>query len=261
MDTETVVTQTTQTKERIHLLNVPIDIVKKEDLAAVTGTLLENGEGGYIVLLSLWDLLRARRNGEYRSYVLEADAVIPISRSIISGARFLTGKEPVRYLPFDFIIAILSILEYREQSVYLMGGRKKVLEKAEKNVSKTFPRLHIVGRYTGRFRKNIEGAVLQAIRKAAPSLLLVGKGVHGKELWIRRKCDKLGPGIRLWCSDIYDVFANKRRHPTDYVFKHGLEWVECCFKKPLYFLRVFLYIYYGILLLFYKFFKSKKKEQ
>jgi N-acetylglucosaminyldiphosphoundecaprenol N-acetyl-beta-D-mannosaminyltransferase len=257
MGTETIVTQT---KERIYLLNVPIDIVEKENLPVVIGDLLASGEARHIVLLSLRDLLRAKRNSEYRSYVLKADVIIPISKSLVSGARFLTGKELVRYLPFDFIIAVLSILEHREHSVYLMGGRKKNLEKAEKNVKKTFPHLQIVGRYAGRFKKNIEGAILEAIRKASPSLLLVGKGVHGKELWIGRKGGKLGPGIRLWCSDIYAVFANKRRHPTDYAFKHGLEWVEFCLKKPLYFLRVFLYIYYKMLLLFYKVFKSKKKE-
>ncbi|MDR2793159.1 MAG: WecB/TagA/CpsF family glycosyltransferase [Treponema sp.] len=255
MGTETFVTQT---KERIYLLDVPIDIVKKENLPVVIGNLLGSEGASHIVLLSLWDFLRAKRNSEYRSYVLKADVIIPISKSLVSGVRFLTGKESIRYLPFDFIIAVLSTLEEREHSVYLMGGKKKVLEKAEKNVRKTFPRLQVVGRYAGRLKKNRDRAILEAIRKASPSLVLVGKGIPGKELWIWRKSGKLGAGIRLWCSDIYAVFANKRRHPTDYAFKYGLEWVEFCFRKPFYFLRVFLYIYYKILLLFYKFFKNRK---
>jgi N-acetylglucosaminyldiphosphoundecaprenol N-acetyl-beta-D-mannosaminyltransferase len=164
-------------------------------------------------------------------------------------------------MPFDFIIALLSLLEIREQSVYLMGGKRKVLEKAEKNVKQTFPGLQIVGRCAGRFKKNREDAILEAIRKAAPSLLLVGKGVQGEELWIRRKGGKLGSGIRLWCSDMYEVFANKQSHPTEYMFKYGLEWLEFCLKKPARLLRLFPYVYYIILLLFYRLFKSKKKEQ
>ncbi|MDR0374873.1 MAG: WecB/TagA/CpsF family glycosyltransferase [Treponema sp.] len=256
---------TGQVKERINLLNVPIDTVEKENLPIVIGNLLGSGGAKHIVLLSLWDLLRARRNNEYRSYVLNADVIIPISKSLVGGSRFALGKKPIRYMPFDFIIALLSLLEIREQSVYLMGGKKKVLEKAEKNVKHTFPYLQIVGRCAGRFKKNREDAILEAIRKAAPSLLLVGKGVQGEELWIQRKGDKLGPGIRLWCSDMYEVFANKKRHPTEYTFKHGLEWIGFCLKKPAHFLRLFPYIYYIFLLLFYKFFKNKKtvsaKEQ
>ncbi|MDR0556435.1 MAG: WecB/TagA/CpsF family glycosyltransferase [Treponema sp.] len=262
MDAENFVARV---KERINLLNVPIDIVEKENLPIVIGDLLGSGEAKHIVLLSLWDLLWARWNSEYRSYVLNADVIIPISKSLVSGSRFLFGKEPIRYMPFDFIIALLSMLELREQSVYLMGGKKKILEKAEKNVKHTFPCLQIVGRCAGRFKKSREDAILEAIRKAAPSLVLVGKGVQGEELWIQRKGGKLGLGIRLWCSDIYEVFANKKRHPAEYMFKHGLEWVEFCLKKPVHILRLFPYIYYTLLLLFYKLFKDKKdvpaKEQ
>ncbi|MDR2446116.1 MAG: WecB/TagA/CpsF family glycosyltransferase [Treponema sp.] len=247
-----------QAKERINLLNVPIDIVKKENLPIVIGDLLGSGEAKHIVLLSLWDLLRARRNNEYRSYVLNADVIIPISKSLTGGSRFLLGKEPIRYMPFDFIIALLSILELREQSVYFMGGKKKILEKAEKNVKHTFPRLQIVGRCSGRFKKNREYAILKAIWKAAPSLVLVGKGVQGEELWIQRNSDKLRTGIQLWCSDMYEVFANKKRHPAEYTFKHGLEWIGFCLKNPARLLRLFPYVYYMLLLLRYKFFKSKK---
>jgi len=68
-----------------------------------------------IVLLSLWDLLRARRNGEYRDYVLSAALVIPISKSIVSGARFITGKKLVRYMPYHFII---SLNQHRKPSVH-----------------------------------------------------------------------------------------------------------------------------------------------
>jgi N-acetylglucosaminyldiphosphoundecaprenol N-acetyl-beta-D-mannosaminyltransferase len=258
MDAEKPVTET---KERINLLNVPIDIVQKERLPVVIGNLLGSGEAKHIVLLSLWDMLRARRNNEYRSYILKADLIIPISKTLTGGTRFLTGKEPIRYMPFDFIIALLSILELHEHSLYLMGGKKKVLEKAEKNVKHTFPHLQIVGRYSGHFKKSVEPAILEAIRKASPSLLLVGKGVHGEELWIQRKGEKLGPGIRLWCSDIYQVFANKKRHPSDYAFKHGLEWVGICLRNPWRYFRIFPYLYYKILLLFHKLFKSNRKEQ
>ncbi len=245
---------------RIHLLNVPLDIVKKEDLPVVIGNLLKKDGAKHIVLLSLWDLLRARRNNEYRAYVLSADLVIPISKSLVSGARFLTSKEPSRYLPFDFIIALLSILELREYSLYLMGGSKKVLDTAELNVKHTFPKLDIVGRRAARFKKNVEGAILEAIRKASPALLMVGKGVQGGELWIPRKCGNMGSGIRFWCSDIYWVFANKKGHPSDNAFKYGLEWVNYCVRNPFYLFHIFQYMYYKLLLVVYKLFKKKGKK-
>ena len=240
--------------ERVDFLKVPVDIVSPENLGDVVYDLLKEKKELNIVLLSLWDLLRARRNGDYRYYVTRASLVIPISKSLISGIKFITGKKAHRYMPFDFIVSMLTILENREFSCYLLGGKTKVLLKTEKNIKQTFPRLRIVGRFTGNFRRQDEATIIKAIKKASPSLLLVGKGVRGKERWIARNNINLGPGMRLWCSDIFDVFAEKKKHPSRSSFDKGLEWVGYCFQNPFKFFRIFPYIGYKFLLLFYKLF-------
>ena len=207
-------TETSEKKQRLSLLKVPIDIISPEQLGSFIYDLLKEEREHNIVLLSLWDLLRARRNGEYRNYILNASLVIPISKSIVSGLKFLCGEKAYRYMPFDFIVSLLTNLEKKEFSCYLLGGDKRNLLKTEKNIRQTFPKLRIVGRFQGSFKKADEPALIKAIKKASPSLLLVGKGVRGGEYWIRRNSLKLGNGLRLWCSDIFDVFAEKKSHPS-----------------------------------------------
>lgn len=247
----------TEKKQRVTFLKVPIDIVAPEDLDSVIYNLAKDEKEHNIILLSLWDLLRARRSGEYRTYVTRASLVIPISKSIISGLKFLMGKKAFRYMPFDFIISILTILEKREYSTFLLGGSKKILLKTEKNIRQTFPRLRIVGRCPGYFKRHEEAVILKAIKKASPSLLLVGKGVRGKERWIAKNNIAIGQkGMRLWCSDIFDVFAEKKKHPSSGTFNAGLEWVGFCFQKPIRFFRIFPYMRYKFLLLIYKIFNK-----
>jgi N-acetylglucosaminyldiphosphoundecaprenol N-acetyl-beta-D-mannosaminyltransferase len=246
----------TPNRERIIFLNVLIDIVEPDRLVPLAHKLLSEGAEQNIVLLSVWDLLRARRNTEYRDYVQQASLVIPISKSIIRGIRFLTGKQAVRYMPFDFVITLLSMLENSELSCYLLGGKKLVLAKAEKNLRDTFPALRIVGRFPGSFRRQEEGIIIEAIRKASPSLLLVGKGIRGGERWIARNSGALGKGLRLWCSDLFEVFAERRKHPSREVFDLGLEWVGYSLQNALKFLRIFPFIYYNIVLLAHKTFKK-----
>ncbi|MCL2381120.1 MAG: WecB/TagA/CpsF family glycosyltransferase [Treponema sp.] len=252
--------------QRITFLEVPIDIVPPEALPDVVARLLMppkgparglplKGKGKNIVLLSLADLLRARRDGEYRSFVRGAALVIPISKSIVSGVRFLTGKKPSRYMPFNFVVSLLSLLERKEHSIYLLGGRRQTLRKTEKNIHATFPRLKIVGRHEGYMRKNEEAVVIEAIRKASPSLLLAAKGIRKEELWIARNSVRLNSELRLWCSDLFDVFAEKKRRPSDAVFDKGLEGLLFCFRNPLRFFRIFPYLWYNVLLLTYKIFR------
>jgi len=249
-----VETETSEIQQRISLLKVPIDIIAPENLSSVVYDLLKEKKEHNIVLLSLWDLLRARRSGEYRSYVTRASLVIPISKSIIGGIKFLTGKKAYRYMPFDFIISILTILENREFSCYLLGGKRKILLKTEQNIRQTFPRLRIVGRFPGYFKKYEEATIIKAIKKASPALLLAGTGIRGKERWIARNNLALGEGMRLWCSDIFDVFAEKKKHPSRAAFNSGLEWIGYCFNNPFKFFRLFPYIGYKFLLLYYKLF-------
>jgi N-acetylglucosaminyldiphosphoundecaprenol N-acetyl-beta-D-mannosaminyltransferase len=246
--------------ERISLLNVPVDILSPQNLERAVSGLIEGGGAKNIVLLSIWDLLRARKTGEYRNYVQNAALVIPISKSLVSGARFLTGKTPYRYMPFEFVVRLLTILERREFTAYLLGSKAHVLKRAERNITQTFPGLRIIGRHSGGYKKQAEETMLTAMKKAAPSLMLVGNGVHGREKWLARHGDRLSPGLRLWCSDLFEVFAEKRRRPSRAVFEHGLEWFGFCLQKPARFFRVFPYMRYKLLLLGYKLFKREKKK-
>ena len=247
--------------ERINILKVPLDIVPPDALSRRVYELLapeQNGriKGKNLILLSLWDLLRARGNNEYRDFVQKASMVIPISKSLVGGARFLTGKTPARYMPFNFVIRLLTILENRELSVYLLGSKARVIKKTEKKINQTFPKLRIVGRFAGNFRRQDEGAILEAIRKASPSLLLVGQGVHGGERWIVRNTGSLNAGLRLWCSDMFDIFAERKKRPSNATFDRGLEWIGYCCQNPLRLFRFFPYFYYKFLLLAYRVFKK-----
>jgi len=243
-------------RQLVNLLKVPIDIVEPETLSSIIIDLAKDKKEHNIVLLSLWDLLRARRNGEYRNYILNASMVVPISKSIISGVKFLTGKTVYRFMPFDFIISALTALESRELSCYLLGGDRKALVKTEQNIRQTFPKLRVVGRFHGYFKKHEESTIIKAITKSSPSLLLVGRGVRGKERWISKNNQILGEGIRLWCSDIFDVFAEKKKHPSQSTFDAGLESIGYCFQNPFKFFRIFPYIGYKFMLLYYKLFKK-----
>lgn len=236
------------TLNRTQVLGVPVDILPPERIEEIA-ELFEDGKNHQIVLLSLWDLMRARSSGEFRGMVAGASLVLPVSQSIVRGARFLKKPEPIRYMPFDFIIRLLGALERRGRSVYLLGSSRSVIQKAEVNIKSTFPGLRVVGRYAGRYPKQMEGSIIEAVRKATPSLLLVGSGTPGRERWIPRNLSCFNSGIYLWCSDLFEVFAKRRSRPSQRIFGKGLEWMPYLIHRPWKIYRLFVFLWFEILLL------------
>jgi len=233
---------------RVSVLGVPVDILPPGGIEELVAHFAD-GKNHQIVLLSLWDLMRARRSGEFRTMIAGASLVLPISLSVVRGARFLHREEPIRYMPFDFVVKLLAALEQHGKSVYLLGGSRSSVQKAAGNIKTTFPGIRVVGRFAGRYPKHIESAIVEAIKKATPSLLLVGSGVPGRERWIPRNLSRFNSGIYLWCSDLFEVFAERRSKPSRSLFKNGLEWLPFFAKRPWKLYRVFIYLWYNILLL------------
>jgi N-acetylglucosaminyldiphosphoundecaprenol N-acetyl-beta-D-mannosaminyltransferase len=233
---------------RVSVLGVPVDILPPEGIEDLV-LRCADGKNHQIVLLSLWDLMRARRPGEFRTMISGASLVLPISRAITKGAHFLRKPEPVRYMPFDFVVKLLGALEKRGKSVYLLGSTLTSIQRAERNLKSTFPGLRVVGRFAGRYPKQLELSIVEAVKKATPSLLLVGAGVPGREKWIPRNLAHFNSGIYLWCSDLFEVFAERRSKPSKALFRSGLEWLPFLARQPWKVYRGFIFLWYNVLLL------------
>lgn len=247
-------------KQRIELLGVPVDICRPEDIESEIMRILEKQGTKQIVFLTIWDLLKARKKrSNLGACIKNADLILPISKSILSGAKFLKLDVPVRYNPFNATIHVLSILDKLYKSVYLLGGRKKALLQAERNVRETFRGLQIVGRFVGYFSKDVESDVVQAIRKASPSLVIVGDGIKEKNLWSYNRRDSFSSSIFLYYKDCLGIFSDRIRRVSAKTFDKGMEiWSEIL-HNPLEIFLIFPYCYYLLLLLGTRLFGNRSK--
>lgn len=243
--------------KRINIVGVPVDICKNEDMDDVILELLAKPGTKQIVFLSIWDLLRGRNQKKaFSQYLKTADLILPISKSIISGARFLKKDLPVRYNPFKAVISVLSSMESHYKSLFLLGGRKKSLQLAERNVRETFPELQIVGRYVGYHSKTVEEDIVQAIYKSSPSFVIVSEGIKEKNLWAYNRRNKFSSSIFLYYKDCIGIFSERKKRVRETTFDKGLEiWPEIL-RNPFKIFLIFPYIRYIILLVWYRLFKK-----
>lgn len=241
---------------RIRVLKVPVDVIHPEHMEEVIFDLVAEAGTKQIVFLDIWRLLKARNNPEFLTCLENASLVLPISKSIISGAKFLGLPIPIRYNPFSGVVQILTILESRYKSLYLLGSRKGCLMTAERNVRATLPNLHIVGRYVGYYPKEVEKDVVEAIFKANPTLVLLSDGIRDDIMWSYKRRNSFGSSIFLYYKDAFGIFSKRIKRVSSETFNKGKEiWVEI-FHNPLKIFLVFPFIWYILTLVWYRLFKK-----
>ena len=242
--------------ERINLIGVPVVVCAPENLEDAILELLAKPGTKQIIFLSIWDLLKARRKNDFSECVKNADLILPISKSILKGARFLKKPVPVRYNPFTAVIQVLSILDSHYKSLYLLGAHKKTLLKAERNVHDTFPGLRVVGRYSGYYSKQDEDDVVQAIFKAQPSLVLVSEGIKDKNCWAYKRRNRFSSSIFLYYKDCFGIFADRIKRINEKTFDKGHEIFVEFLHNPFKIFLLFPYFWYKIVLLWYRLFRK-----
>lgn len=243
--------------ERISLIGVPVDICQPENLENEILELLAKPGTKQIIFLSVWDLLKARHKGDFADCVKNADLIIPVSKSILKGAKFLKLPVPVRYNPFEAVIQILSILDTHYKSLYLFGSSEKTLSKAEHNIRDTFTNLRVLGRYIGYYPKNVEGDIVQAIFKAQPSLVLLSDGIKENNCWAYRRRNSFSSSIFLYYKDAFGVFSERVNRVSEKTFNKGHEIYYEVAHNPFKIFLLLPYIWYKTVLIWYRLFRRK----
>ncbi|MBO4387767.1 MAG: WecB/TagA/CpsF family glycosyltransferase, partial [Treponema sp.] len=176
------------------------------------------------------------------------------------GAKFLKKDIPLKHNPFNTLISIMSILETHLKSIYLLGGRKKTVMAATKNVMNTFKTLQVVGRYVGYYPKNVEDDIIQAIYKASPSLVLVSEGIKEKDCWSYKRRNRFSSSIFLYYRDAIGIFGDRIKRVSETSFNRNTEIWHEIIKNPLKVFLIFPWLHYNILLVWYRLFRNKEQS-
>jgi N-acetylglucosaminyldiphosphoundecaprenol N-acetyl-beta-D-mannosaminyltransferase len=237
---------------RVEFLKVPVDIITEERFEEVVRYMTTNDKVNQIVFLDFLGLFRARTNQEYLNCLKNAALVVPVSSLIVKGMAFLKIMPAPLYRPFPFIIKLLGHLERLHKTIYLLGGTRTVIQASENTLKASFPGAQFIGRFAADFPQEMEKNILLAIKKASPSLLLAGKGLKGKDLWLYRHRKMVNSGIFLWDKTCYDVFSGRKKKPP---VKNGALFIQEFNRslfRPWKFLVVFLYLWFLLLLVIYR---------
>jgi len=191
--------------------------------------LIEEQNGGYVVTPNAEIAWICRKEPAVGKLVANAELVLADGVGITLGAKILGRPLQARVPGSDFIAHLFEKMAERGQSVFLYGAKPGVAKTAGERIIEQFPGLHVVGTADG---YGADDPVAEAIREAAPDLLLVCLGAPKQEQWMAAHQGYLDTGLMAGLGGVLDMFAGVVERAPERWRKLGLEWLYRLLKEP-----------------------------
>lgn len=187
--------------------------------------LIEDGGGAWQASTNVLKIDLCARDRGFAESLRRSDIVSADGVPVVWASRLLGQPLPGRVNGTDLMYELLAAAEQRGLSVYILGAREDVLERALDQLRKRHPRLRVAGGHHGYFSSDEEDDVVARIREARPALLFVAMPSPWKEDFLRRRIGDLGVGLAMGVGGSVDVIAGDRARAPVWMQRSGLEWV------------------------------------
>ena len=211
---------------RINVLGVGFDNITM-DQAVAEGIRLMSTEGPHYVATPNPEIVEiCREDPEAREAVNGADLVLADGIGVIYGAKMLKTPLKGRVTGIGFAQGLMARMAESGKSLFLLGARPGVAEKAAENLQRQYPGLKIAGVHDGYFQE--DGPVIEAIRSSGADAAFVCLGPPSR----RSGCGKTArrPARASWwawgdawmCSPARS--SGPRRHFRGWVWSGSTGW-------------------------------------
>lgn len=218
--------------ERIRILGIPVDRVTAEEAAERCKKLLDGTSCSFIVTPNPEIVFNASKDAELGKIIEEADMVIPDGIGLVYASRIIGKPLRERVTGIDFLEKMLRYLQETGKSVFLLGSRPGVAEKASEKMKEKYPGLIVAGTHHGYFKPEEEEKILEAINAAKPDFLCVALGSPKQDKFIHRYKGRLSAKAAIGVGGSLDVWAGELKRAPEFYRKYGLEWLYRLIQEP-----------------------------
>ena len=208
---------------RIDVLGVGFDNITMDQAVAEGVRLMDTAGAHYVVTPNPEIVETCRQDGEAMEAVNGADLVLADGIGVIYGAKLLGTPLKGRVTGIGFAQGLMERMAGNGRSLYLLGAKPGVAERAAENLARQYPGLQIAGTHDGYFSE--DGPVTEDIRASGADGVFVCLGAPKQEKWMRRNGEAAGAHLMVGLGGCLDVFSGEVKRAPAVFQKLGLEWL------------------------------------
>ena len=215
---------------RINVLGVGFDNMTVEQAVAEGVRLMDTPGAHYAVTPNPEIVEVCREDPEAMKAVNGADLVLADGIGVIYGAKMLGTPLKGRVTGIGFAQELMARMAENGKSLYLLGAKPGVAEKAAENLRRQYSGLRIAGTHDGYFQE--DAPIIEAIRNGGADVVFVCLGAPKQEKWMQKNGEATGAHLLVGLGGCLDVFSGEVQRAPEVFQKLGLEWLHRLIKNP-----------------------------
>ena len=242
---------------KVNILNISVDNLTIQQAVYKVLKMIEDKGVHHVITLNPYKIMRIKSNSDLRVISDKADMHIVSGAGIQWAAKMLKKPIKERIPLLSFMMEIVRISEIKEYSIFLVGGKPEITERAFFNIKKSFPNIRIVGRHGGYFDANREKSVIEAMRKSEANIIFVGLGFPKEDKWIHKCKNEFKNTVLISVSGSIDIISGEIKKAPPYFMEKGLDWFYRIITRPWRIGRLLRTVFFFIRIFFKKLFGRK----
>lgn len=218
----------------ISILGIKVTPLTVDGLHAYIGATIRSGARNLVLNVNVHCMNLAVRIPWLKEFLNAAPVVFCDGAGVMWAARLQGRAIPERITYADWMWQLAAWCEAQGHSLYFLGAKPGVAERAAERLRERFPALRILGCRDGYFP--LEGpeneAVIAGVNGAGADILVMGLGMPRQEEWLRRYWGRLDARVALTGGACFDFVSGTMPRCPRFMADHSLEWLYRLWVEP-----------------------------
>ena len=218
------------------LLNTFVNNVDMEETIQTIDSFIQQKKKSYIVAINVDVVMKIEQDAYLKQITDQADMVLVDGKPLIWISKLHKRPVKAKISGSDLVPRLCEEAAKKGYTIFIIGGKDGIAERAKKRLEKQLPGIKIVGTYAPPFgfekdQKELD-KINQMISDVHPDLLIGCFGCPKQEKWIYENYKKYDATVSVCAGATVDFLAGNVKRAPKWMSDHGLEWFYRFTQEP-----------------------------
>lgn len=220
--------------DRINILGIRISNLTTSELLLKIKKEISSNNTSLMLSANVHSINLSHKYLWFKNLINNSEIVRNDSAGVLLAGKILGTPIKERMTWADFGWNLADYCEKENISLYFLGDKPGIAEKARTKIQKKHVALNIIETHHGYFEKigQENEEVIRKINQLKPDILIVGLGMPLQEKWILENKPKLKVGLIITGGNCFSFLSGEETRAPLWMHRNGLEWMFRLIKEP-----------------------------